>query len=294
MISTFVPGQTVGATGFPPMTIQSINGNSVICSYFEEVTRTIRDVQFWSWALYPAAPAAPVGLSQGAVTIPLGANGLEVAFRYKTIWPPQCVVADAGVVPFTFNPGPPFSPGPLTFGNAYIEIVANGFSAAPVVNGAINLYGQYGGTYNNIAGMINGLNLQSDGFDIWYYWTSYGPIPTPTTFVAALNGTTLTVGFGGEALGSVTPPVTAFSLVAARSGRPAPYFLSSINPINSGDTQLVLNISGDTFQAGDVIQLSYNQPASNPLQGQSNAEPSGSLARPAKVALWLNAVATVQ
>jgi hypothetical protein len=47
----------------------------------------------------------------------------------------------------------------------------------------------------------------------------------------------------------------------------------------------VLNITNGTFQAGDVVQLSYNPPTTNPLQDSSTQY---------KTALWLNAAVTIE
>jgi hypothetical protein len=199
------------------MTVVSDNGSFVLCSFFDEITGAPRTVQFREFAVFAVPQQPPTGgFSTSMVTLPLGQN-LGQAIGFETQYPRQCVVAGAGVVPFTF------SPSGLGPGNVSIALVANGISAAPAVTGATSLDEL---AYFNTAGMLNTLSFQGDGSNCYFQWSPGYQLPTPTTFIGALNGTALTIGIGGLTLGAVTPPLSAFTLAASRSGAPAPYFLS--------------------------------------------------------------------
>jgi hypothetical protein len=201
------------------------------------------------------------------------------------------VVAQSGQPAFTFTP----ANVALAQGGSQIRLIENGISSAPAFSGFSGLVNT-SGSYTNTAGIPNTYTFADDGWTPFYTVAAGSTLPTPTTFVAALNGLTLTITFAAFASGglaAVTPPLSAFTMNVIRTPGPGqqifnPMTLASINSVNAGDTTLILKLPpGSTFLSGDSVTLSYRPPATNPLEDQASSLSD-------KFFAWDSAVCTVQ
>jgi hypothetical protein len=157
-------------------------------------------------------------------------------------------------------------------GGAVHQLCANGISLAPSFPAGWTQQGS--GSYSNSAGVINSVGTWSDGWEFFYNFLpdSAATTPAPTSFIGGNGTQQLTVTYSGVTLAAVTPPLSAFTLTAARPGAGGsqilnPYTLAFISSVTAGASQIVLNLADSaTFVDGDVVTLSYVPPSANPLQ----------------------------
>jgi hypothetical protein len=232
------------------------------------------------------------GLQLGALQFTPPQTAFSPALPFNGSWqlPAQSVVAAAGLPAFTFTAATSCIPG----GGCGVLLTANGISNAPTFP---NTWVNTAGSWVNTPGLVNFLSVQYDGTTFFYYFTNADTIiPTPTTFSASVNGSSITIGIGGASLDtSIVPPLSAFTLSAVRvaqagqpGAEPAPYVLSSISLTSSS---VVLGVSGGVFEASDVVSISYQVPFGDVTQEQASTPLTDGASN--YVAAWSGAVVSI-
>jgi hypothetical protein len=183
--------------------------------------------------------------------------------------PSQSVVAQSGAA-YNFTA----AVGAVVGGGCCVSFTANGLASAPTFPASWILNS---GSWATTVSTQNLLITEFDGYVLWYTWLqpSTTLLPVPTTFSASPGGTSITIDIGGASLDtSVVPPLSAFTMNAVRVAQagqpialPAPYALSSISLTSSSVT---LGVSGGTFEASDIVTISYQPPFADVTAGQTS------------------------